>query len=112
MPSKNAGWNGKNGSGLGKVDGLHPRQDEHRHLHPSRHASPDYEEPLKPDHAQTLTWKDEVDGWTYTLHASWLYQKGDPDELWHDVHVTARKKGERHTFSVWFEKEGEHYKAV
>lgn len=67
---------------------------------------------VKPDHAQTLTWKDEVDGWTYTLHASWLYQKGDPDELWHDVHVTARKKGERHTFSVWFEKEGEHYKAV
>lgn len=66
----------------------------------------------KPDHAQTLTWKDEVDGWTYTLHACWLYQKGDDETLWHDVHVTARKKGERHTFSVWFEKQGEHYVAV
>lgn len=60
---------------------------------------------------QTLRWDDESDGWTFKFQANWIADK-DTGELWHDVHVTARKKGERHTFSVWFEKDGDDYKSV
>jgi hypothetical protein len=58
---------------------------------------------------QVLRWKDEADGWTYTFQANWLAAESG---LNHDVHVTARKKGERHTFSVWFERSGNDYRAV
>jgi hypothetical protein len=62
------------------------------------------------DSPQTLSWKDEADGWTYTFHAHWIRDKDG--EVWHDIHAIARKKGERHTFSVWFETHGDDYEAV
>jgi len=63
------------------------------------------------DTPQVLRWDETVDGWVYKFQANWITSK-DSDDLFHDVHVTARKKGERHTFSVWFEKDGTTYKAV
>ena len=57
-----------------------------------------------------LTWKEKDDGWTFNFQANWFH--GSDGTPHHDVHVTAQKKGERHNFSVWFEKVGTAYMTV
>jgi hypothetical protein len=69
--------------------------------------------PKNPDNTpQQLSWQVVKDGWTWKFAASWI-AGGEGEPLLHDVHVTARAKGQRRHFSVWFEMDSEgNYEAV
>ena len=63
--------------------------------------------PFKPSPNAKYGWeeKDEETGWKFNIQIHWL------DEDFHDIHNTARKRGERRVFDGWFEfKDGKYVK--
>jgi hypothetical protein len=58
------------------------------------------------DTSLRISWdRMDEDKWKFEFNANWF-------DGFHDVHVTAQKRGERRRFSVWFELVDGEYKAV